>query len=52
MTHLMMHVLRSTVTHELLDQISSKYDLIEEDGVVLPSSTMVIDRPPVGKIGF
>lgn len=52
MAHPMMLVLISTITHERLDHISSKYHLIKEDGVVLPSTTVVIARPPTGMIGF
>ncbi|CAI9295701.1 unnamed protein product [Lactuca saligna] len=47
-----MLVVHSSVTHERLDQISTKYHLVEEDRVVLPSSMVVIDCLPSSIVGF
>lgn len=40
------------VTHERMYHISLKYHLIKEDGIVLPSATAIINRPPSGRIVF
>lgn len=52
MSRPIMRLPHSTVTNEHLDQIFVMYDLIKEDGVILPNSTTLIDHPLLGKIGF
>lgn len=52
MSRPIMLVVHSSITYEHLDQISTKYHLVEEDGAVFPGSTTVIDRPPSSIVGF
>lgn len=48
----MLPVVHSTVSHELLDQVSVKYHLVDEDGDILLSTNVIINRPLPGKVGF
>ncbi|CAI9302285.1 unnamed protein product [Lactuca saligna] len=50
MYRLMMLVVHSTASHEWLDQVTVKYHLVEEDGVVLHDVNVITNRPPPGKL--
>lgn len=52
MSHLIMFAVHSSVTHECLDHISIKYHIVDEDGVILPGPTMLIDHLPASKVDF
>ncbi|CAI9297458.1 unnamed protein product [Lactuca saligna] len=49
MSRSMMLVVHSTVSHEQLDQVTVKYQLVNEDDSILPVANVVIDRPSPGK---
>ncbi|CAI9274609.1 unnamed protein product [Lactuca saligna] len=48
----LMYAVHSSVTHECLEQISTKYHLVDKYRVVLLGPTMVIDHLPTSKVGF
>lgn len=52
MSHPIMYVIHSSITHERLDQISTKYHIVDEYGAALLGPTSVIDRPPARKVDF
>lgn len=52
MYHSVIPVVYFLVSRECLDQVSAKYHLIDGDGSTLPGPDAVIDRPPLGKVGF
>lgn len=52
MSCLVILVVHSIVNHEQLDQVSTKYHLVDEDGSGIPAPNAVIDHPPLGKVGF
>lgn len=52
MYHPILHVVYSSVTHEGLIHISTKYHLLKDVEATFPGTSTVIDRPPLSKVGF
>lgn len=52
MSHSFILVVHSSINRERLEQVSAKYHLVDDDSATLPGLDAVIDRPPLGKVGF